>query len=94
MKWKDEYIFNYTIHGESALMKAAEMGHSKTVAKIIELAKTAPHGGTRAFDAMHMAVTQDQSLDRFTYAALSNFVVPKASNFFRQYNKLDLGYKW
>ena len=58
MKWQDSYIFKYTAHGESAFMKAAEMGHSKTVEKIIQNAKINPLGGTRQIEAIKMAVHQ------------------------------------
>ena len=58
MKWQNSYIFKYTAHGESAFMKAAEMGHSKTVEEIIQRAKINPLGGTRQIEAIKMAVHQ------------------------------------
>ena len=60
MKWQDSYIFKYTAHGESAFMKAAEMGHSKTVEEIIRKAKVNPLSGTRQIEAIKMAVHQVQ----------------------------------
>ena len=81
MKWQDSYIFKYTAHGESAFMKAAEMGHSKTVEEIIRKAKINPLSGTRQIEAIKMAVHQVQIENNkyaFTYTKNRNIATCKA----------------